>query len=693
MSNATARTVVTADDLKRIQLVSDPQAQPGGDLIAWVVTRVDDDNDTYASAIWIGEQDGSNARRLTSGVHRDSSPRWSPDGTTIAFVSNRPGMLPVQHAEQDDDDTDDATKGGQKDDKEQESKPKPQIWTIRIDGGEAQQVTSHPNGASSPSWSPDGTQLAFVASDGVGDDDGFEAPTSTGEIADERVVRELRYRFDGRGWLEKYSHIWKISVDNREATQLTFGDVNDSDPQWSPAGDVIAFSGNRREDRKTLFASTIITVPAAGGDVSILAPDDASFESPSFSPDGSRIAFVGHLDAAVGGVNSRLWTVGVDGKDASSHTDDWDVSVGDFGMSDVHASSDERPLWIDDSTVAFLASQSGETQIHTLDTSSSKVTKSTSGKRRISGFTIGVDGFVYVSGTIHQPFDLFASARDGSGERQITNVNEGLLSEITFSEAIDITAKAPDGQQIQGWILPPADLDADSPAKHPAIVQIHGGPHAMYGYAMFHEMQLMAARGYAVIFCNPRGSAGYGEEFCTTTRARWGESDMPDVIAILEAAIETCDWIDADRLGITGGSYGGYLTNWIVSHDDRFKAAVTQRCVSNFHSFFGTSDIGFSFGKHEFGGTPWADTELLLKHSPISYVDRINTPLLIMHSERDLRCPIEQAEQMFVALKFLGREVGFIRIPEESHDLSRSGTPSRRLARLHHLVSWFDSHM
>ena len=693
MSNATARTVVTADDLKRIQLVSDPQAQPGGDLIAWVVTRVDDDNDTYASAIWIGEQDGSNARRLTSGVHRDSSPRWSPDGTTIAFVSNRPGMLPVQHAEQDDDDTDDATKGGQKDDKEQESKPKPQIWTIRIDGGEAQQVTSHPNGASSPSWSPDGTQLAFVASDGVGDDDGFEAPTSTGEIADERVVRELRYRFDGRGWLEKYSHIWKISVDNREATQLTFGDVNDSDPQWSPAGDVIAFSGNRREDRKTLFASTIITVPAAGGDVSILAPDDASFGTPSFSPDGSRIAFVGHLDASVGGVNNRLWTVGVDGKDARSHTDDWDVSVGDFGMSDVHASSDERPLWIDDSTVAFLASQSGETQIHTLDTSSSKVTKSTSGKRRISGFTIGVDGFVYVSGTIHQPFDLFASARDGSGERQITNVNEGLLSEITFSEAIDITAKAPDGQQIQGWILPPADLDADSPAKHPAIVQIHGGPHAMYGYAMFHEMQLMAARGYAVIFCNPRGSAGYGEEFCTTTRARWGESDMPDVIAILEAAIETCDWIDADRLGITGGSYGGYLTNWIVSHDDRFKAAVTQRCVSNFHSFFGTSDIGFSFGKHEFGGTPWADTELLLKHSPISYVDRINTPLLIMHSERDLRCPIEQAEQMFVALKFLGREVGFIRIPEESHDLSRSGTPSRRLARLHHLVSWFDSHM
>jgi dipeptidyl aminopeptidase/acylaminoacyl peptidase len=210
---------------------------------------------------------------------------------------------------------------------------------------------------------------------------------------------------------------------------------------------------------------------------------------------------------------------------------------------------------------------------------------------------------------------------------------------------------------------------------------------------MFHEMQLMAARGYAVVFCNPRGSSGYGENFTCCTRARWGESDMPDVMATLETAINQHDWIDTDRLGVTGGSYGGYLTNWIVSHDDRFKAAVTQRCVSNFHSFFGTSDIGFNFGEFEFGGVPWKDAELLLKYSPISYVDQINTPLLILHSEQDLRCPIEQAEQMFVALRYLEREVEFVRIPNESHDLSRSGTPSRRLARLDHLVGWFDTHM
>ncbi|MGN6482952.1 MAG: alpha/beta hydrolase family protein, partial [Thermomicrobiales bacterium] len=251
----------------------------------------------------------------------------------------------------------------------------------------------------------------------------------------------------------------------------------------------------------------------------------------------------------------------------------------------------------------------------------------------------------------------------------------------------------PDGKQIQGWLIPPAGFDPENPGTHPLIVQIHGGPHAMYGYAMFHEMQLMAAKGYAVLFSNPRGSSGYGEEFTGITRGCWGESDMPDVIAVLEQAIADHPWIDTANLGVTGGSYGGYLTNWIVGHDTRFKAAVTQRCVSNFYSFFGTSDIGFDFGVFEFGGTPWAEAEKLLKYSPISYVDKIETPLLIVHNELDFRCPIEQAEQMFTALKYMGKEVAFVRIPGESHGLSRNGTPSRRLARLHHMIGWFDSHL
>ncbi len=679
-SKQSPKRVITADDLFRIVVVSDPQAAPDGQHIAWVQSRPVKEDDVYRAAIWISRNDGSDARQLTSGQYRDSAPQWSPDSQSLAFISNRLPTLPSPAPAEDGADA-----------RTENAKPNNQVWTIRIDGGEAAQQTNHPNGVSDYSWSPDGTTLAFSANDNVTEEDSFDASTSKGPIADERIVRDISYRFDGRGFLEKYAHIWTTRAGSGDSTQLTFGDATDSAPVWSPDGASLAFVSNRTADRKRFWnRNAIYVVSSSGGDPVSLTPDDAQFGLPAWSPSGDRIAFIGHLGTGSAD-NDTIWTINPDGANLTNLTDETDISFGDSGMSDLHTASYQGPRWIDDKTLLALASEAGRTQVYRIDTEKRSVQQVTTGDHRIAGFAPLAKDLVVVRGLIARPFELELWS-SGNVARSISHANDEFLNEVELIDAMTLPVTAPDGQSIQTWLIPPHGYKAKSSAKHPLILQIHGGPHSMYGFSMFHEMQLMASRGYAVLFSNPRGSAGYGREFTSCTRGSWGDADMPDVVAAVDAA-SALPWIDTDRLGITGGSYGGYLTNWVIGHDDRFKAAVTQRCVSNFHSFFGTSDIGTTFGVSEFDGLPWSDAEKLLRHSPISYVDKINTPLLILHSEQDLRCPIEQAEQMFASLKYLDREVAFVRVPEEGHELSRSGTPSRRLARLHHLIGWFDQHI
>ena len=699
MSEATtAGCPITADDLFALHLVGDPQPSPDGSRVAYVVTRLDKEADDYKAAIWVVPIEGGEPVQLTGGSARDTTPRWSPDGTRIAFVSNRPPEQPPVAPPASDDKEGEGGAKAAKQRKDATDKPKNQIWVIPIGGGEARQVTRQRHGASAPAWSPDGRTLAFLTASDRDDDPVHRWLAPVPEtVADERVIETLRYRADGRGFYAgRHNHVWTIAAEGGDARQLTGGDTDDREIAWSPDGARIAFVGNRTPEREHNAVSAIYVVPAAGGDARPLVEMDARFDSPTWSPDGARLAFLGHLEAIVGGKNAALWTVPAAGGEPTNHTAGWDRSFGDYGMSDVAVGSEQRPVWSPDgSTLLALASDHGTTHVHRVDLDDGGVAPVTTGPRRVAAFGPAPDGrrLAFLAGDAAHPFELFVADVDGGNERQMTDHNRQFLAEVALAPVEELRFPSQAGDlELQGWLMRPPGAVAGDGVKRPLIVQIHGGPHAMYGHALFHEMQLMAARGYVVLFTNPRGSAGYGEAFTTRTRGKWGEADAPDVLGALDAVLAR-GGIDEARVGVTGGSYGGYLTNWLIGHTDRFRAAVTQRCVSNFLSMYGTSDIGFDFGEHEFGGTPWADTERLLRHSPISYVERMTTPLLIIHNEADLRCPIEQAEQLFVALKRLGREVRFVRIPDEDHNLSRSGTPSRRLARLHHLIGWFDDHL
>jgi dipeptidyl aminopeptidase/acylaminoacyl peptidase len=642
--------------------VGDPQVSPDGAKVLFTYSEVNMEEDKYDTQIWIRDLKERRPRQFTYSKENSSNPRWSPDGKMIAFTSNRPS---------------------EEDPKEEDKKKKKaQLFVIPTDGGEARQLTRVEEGVQKPTWSPDNKNIMFLS------------PVFKGEKANEesdvKIIRRMKYKHDGKGFsVEKYIHLFVVPAKGGKVKQLTDGLYDVDAVAWSPDGKTVAFIANMDEDADKSFFRDIYTVPAKGGEPELLWKGFGRLGALSWSPCGKYIALTGREiedPKLVWHKNSELYLMPADGGEPKCLTADFDRTVGGTD-----------PVWSPDSKHVYVTfPHNGARNIYRVSMEG-EVEPVTEGNMTVSGFTLDESGTVIAfNASDHvKPTELYV--KDSKGQRELTEMNKGILKKMRISEPEEFWFAASDGVRVQGWIVKPQGFRKGK--KYPTLIEIHGGPRGAYGFKLDsaeHEFQVLADNGYVVVYTNPRASIGYGEQFAGLISGHWGERDYDDIMEATDHVIENYDYVDPERVGVLGGSYGGFMTNWIVGHTDRYKAAVTQRSISNWYSFHGTSDIGWmTLPTHELvnGKDPWDDLELCMEKSPITYVKNMVTPLLIIHSENDYRCPMEQGEQLFIALKKLGRTVEFVRFPDEPHGLSRTGKPKHRVERLQHIIRWFDRYL
>lgn len=654
------RKIVT-EDIYAISLVGDTQVASDG-RVAYVLTKVEETKNGYSSAIWLTNPGSEPARltygqRVDGGLVRESKPQWRPGGG-LSFLSTRNG--------------------------------RPQVFLLAATEGEALQLTSAADGVTEYAWSPDGRYLAYTTKDPQD-----EAATQA-KNPDVRHITHLRYKFNGIGFTDtRRRHLHLLDIQGGAARRLTEGDFDVADIAWGPDGARLTFSSCIGPDCVLQLRPDIWTVEVDGGNLQRLTQGKGTAGAPVFSPDGSQIAFFGHDKGGIGYANTDLWVIPSTGGTAVNLTEAFDRSIGcSIGGDARMDGGSSKATWSLDGKHLFVTiTDGGYCHLYRIGLDKS-ITALTTGEISVTSFSHGQvngeDTFAYVAGSLSNPGDVYLWQADEV--KQLTTVNVAVLADWLLADAEQFTFESTPGWEIEGWIMKPVDFEPGH--KYPIVLHVHGGPHATYGYAYMHEFQLLAAAGYGVLLTNPRGSKGYGEEFTKGVVGDWGGGDYADLMNAVDYAAAKFDWVDGERVGVTGGSYGGYMANWMVSQTDRFKAAVTLRSISNMYTKYGCSDIGWFGNRAGMGGRDlWDSEDFIMERSPIRYAPQVKTPILIIHSEEDYRCPMEQAEQWYTALKRLGVTTEFVRFAGENHELSRSGKPRNRKDRLNFIVDWFQRYL
>ncbi len=653
---------LAVNDLFELKSVATPHISPSGKEAVFIHTHIEEEKNKYVANLFHIDLESNEITQWTQGEDRVSSPAWSADGKQLAFLSNR-------------------------DDKNQ-------LYILPSSGGEAKKLTTFDNGVSSFIWSPCGKKLWINAVVKEGKNFTDKEEKEQNKNPEVYRVTKMKYQMDGQGLIPQdiYSQIGVVEIESGKVTQFTEGNHQYGLQAVSHDAKKIVIGVNRKENQDFEFRQPLYIVDVETKEETVLVDEDGHFGGATFSYDNRYIAYVGATREYANTTHTELYIFDTEDGSRMCLTEGVDAPIGDYVVAD-HLQGVEAPtvVWTRDNHLYFQLSTMGDVRLYFASLDGS-VYPASPENEHVYGYDISLDGefaIVAVSNAV-SPGEIFKQTIATGKRDRLTSFNEKYLDEVELIEPSAIVYKGAKDWDVHGWLMKPVGYETGE--KYPLIISIHGGPAAMYANTFTHEMQLFTALGYGVLYVNPRGSHSYSQEFVDAVRGDYGGHDYEDIMAGLDYVISENEWIDTDRLGVTGGSYGGFMTNWIVSHTNRFKAAVTQRSISNWISFFGVSDVGYYFNDWQHKAD-MNDVDKLWDISPLKYAKDIETPLLILHSEKDYRCPIEQAEQLYITLKSMHKETEFVRVPDSDHNLTRTGIPNLRIASLDETINWFAKYL